>query len=286
MSEVIKFLSAVLGHWQGYVTGGIVTGLIYTIERLTEWKMPRWMFAALSLGIFLLVSFFLAWRDQYREALQVPVLKTQVVDRDKQISDLKERPPQIQVSMPPVVFPPQMAYVALNSIGLSAQDYRIGGRLGVLPECKNISASVMAENVSCDNVVGIIDSRPDADRKSVAVPASEDDAWGQFIKATSSPASNRDRQINKRSLGPNETSLTPIFSPVITEQIDQAFRDGTKVPAYLGRYSWEDGTGKHTYEVCKWLQMYPGFFAAPGVISPRVFLLWQGCEHHNGLKKK
>jgi hypothetical protein len=110
MSEIITFVLAVPSHWQGYVTGGIVTGLIYTFERLTDWKMSRRMFAALSLGVFLLVSFFLAWRDQYREALQVPVLREQIEDRDKTIKDLKEKPPQVQVNIPGTVvnFPSQI----------------------------------------------------------------------------------------------------------------------------------------------------------------------------------
>jgi hypothetical protein len=67
VSKILIFIWAVVSHWQSYVTG-VVTGIIFFIERVTNWKMPRSAFAAIFGGVFLLVSFFLAWKDQYEEA--------------------------------------------------------------------------------------------------------------------------------------------------------------------------------------------------------------------------
>src|SRR5208337_757314 len=101
LSNISAFIWAVLSHWQSYLTGGVVTAVIGLIERFSNWKMPRKWYAILFVGVFLLVSFFLAWRDQYQIAQTVPGLEQKVKDQDQIIQGLKERPPQI--NMPPAI---------------------------------------------------------------------------------------------------------------------------------------------------------------------------------------
>jgi hypothetical protein len=88
--EVIKFIGAVISHWQAYATGGVVTGLIAVVERLSGWQMPKKAYAAIFLGAFLFVFFFLAWRDEFERANNLQ-------------HTLNQRPsqPQVQVNMPP-----------------------------------------------------------------------------------------------------------------------------------------------------------------------------------------
>jgi hypothetical protein len=144
-SDIIVFAIAVVSHWQGYVTGGAVTGLVALVERLSGWTMPKKFYAALYVGVFLVVSFFLAWREQYRAALDVPTLQAQVQDRDRTIADLKQRPQQPVIVMPSNA-PAQGAYVMARKMVISP--YEIGKNIAMSSECVNVT-NVPANDVSC-----------------------------------------------------------------------------------------------------------------------------------------
>src|SRR5271157_5391479 len=281
MFEIITFLVAVLSHWQGYVTGGVVTGLIYTIERLTEWKMSRRVFAAMSLGVFLLVSFFLARRGQYRDALQVPVLQAQLENRDKTIKERKEKPAQVQVNMPaPVVnIPSQMAYMSSSDLGIVVSSYKIGGNLAVSGTCKNISPSVIAEDVGCVRALRLVPTKLNPINQPIVTEAVQEKQYREFEKTLAT------LPIGRKSYGPGESGFNTVFSPVIDQQLDADFRSGSKTVLFLADYSWKDATGKHTNEVCTWLQIYPGMFSGLGTLSPNVVVTWNNCAKHNGLRK-
>jgi hypothetical protein len=96
LHDLARFVVAVVSHWQAYVTGGAVTGVVTLIERLTAWKLPKWAFAALFVGVFLLASFFLTWRDEYLRANTLQ-------------ATLNQHPvqPQFQINIPPITLPPQ-----------------------------------------------------------------------------------------------------------------------------------------------------------------------------------
>jgi hypothetical protein len=66
--DLFAFLISYLSHWQSYATGGVVTGLIAVVERLSGKQLTKKMYAAIFIGIFSLAAFFLAWRDQYTRA--------------------------------------------------------------------------------------------------------------------------------------------------------------------------------------------------------------------------
>jgi hypothetical protein len=150
LPEILIFIRAVVSHWQSYVTGGVVTGIVVFVERVFDWKMPKWAFVAVFGGVFLLVSFFLAWKEQYHEAQQVPGLQAQLQTKDAEIGKLKEQPPQVQVNVPGTVvnFPPQMAHMA-SSPELGLADPQIGSPIVVNVTCKNLSLTITAENATC-----------------------------------------------------------------------------------------------------------------------------------------
>jgi hypothetical protein len=99
LREIGQFGVAVLSHWQAYVTGGTVTGIIAVTERLSGKSLPKKAYAAVFLGFFLLVSFFLAWDDEHHRA-------------DKLQASLDAKPPAlIQVILPPITVPPAQVII-------------------------------------------------------------------------------------------------------------------------------------------------------------------------------
>jgi len=281
MSEVLKFVGAVIGHWQGYVTGGVVTGLIYTVERLTNWKLKRWMFAVLSLGVFLLVSFFLAWRDQYREALLVPVLKSQLEDKDRTIKELREKPAQVQVNLPPPVvsFPPEMAYLGSDSIDLA--NYKLGEYIAVGTTCRNLSQSIPAQRAQCIRRGFIVDAVPNLQNQPTVTVAVQEKMYNEFEKGLV-PL----RVGNVMTYGPGEHRFGTAYPAMLDEKLDGSLRAGTKTVLFFAEYSWQDGVGTHANEVCAWLQAGSGASGlfTPGVSGLNKDIVWNYCRHHNGLQ--
>lgn len=84
--DLISFLAAVVTHWQAYATGGVVAAVVNAFERLTKLRLTKKAYFGLFLVTFLLVAFFLAWRDErtsVREANKI------VQTRDTEIAQLK-----------------------------------------------------------------------------------------------------------------------------------------------------------------------------------------------------
>lgn len=80
MAEVLQFVLAVLGHWQAYVTGGVLTAGITVIERWRG-KPFSWRVFAIFLTIFLLVAFFLTWHDEH-SALGIAVAARDALEKE------------------------------------------------------------------------------------------------------------------------------------------------------------------------------------------------------------
>jgi hypothetical protein len=91
--ELWTFVVAVVSHWQGYATGGVITGLIAVIERLSGKQLSKKAYAAIFLGGFLLVSFFLTWRGEYERANGLQTVLNQ--------KPLQQAAPSVQVNVPP-----------------------------------------------------------------------------------------------------------------------------------------------------------------------------------------
>ena len=67
-SDLISFSLAFLSHWQSYATGGIVTGLIGVVERLSAKQLSKKAYAAVFIAAFSYAACFMAWRDEFRRA--------------------------------------------------------------------------------------------------------------------------------------------------------------------------------------------------------------------------
>ena len=279
MSDLPAFVVAVVSHWQSYITGGIATALVVVVERLSDWRMSRKWFAVIFLGVFLLVSFFLTWRDQYHIALTVPVLQAELQKRDQEIQNLKANPPHVEVNVPtPVVnIPPEMAYIAAHDVGIVLDQYKIGGHLAVSGGCKNISPTTVAEKVGCAEGVRVVPTHPNALNQPIVTTDVEEREYKQFQR----DISNRVDQV---TFGPGESNFVTVFSPKVDEALDDAFRAGTKTILFLASYDWVDGQGKHTNETCEWLQNYSGLFSGPGALAANPVITWHYCTNHNGLK--
>jgi hypothetical protein len=271
--DIGNFIVAVVSHWQSYVTGGVITGLIGVVERLSEWRMPKWAYASTFLGVFLLVSFFLAWREQYQEAQKLPALESQLQEKDKTIQQLKEKPPQVQVNIPG-----QMAYMSSTDIGVVLDSYRIGGNFVVSTTCKNLSTSVVAEDAACVRGLRVVSTKLNAQKQPVVTTEVQDATYRQFQKDIASI------DVERRPYGPGESFFASVATPPVDEKLDAALRAGSKTVLYVGEYSWKDGLGPHTNEICAWLQIYPGMFSGPGALARNASITWNHCKGHDGLQ--
>lgn len=68
LRDIGRFAVAVVWHWQGLVTGGVITALVLLYVVVFDHQFSRETYLLLFLGIFLPMSGFLAWRDEHRKA--------------------------------------------------------------------------------------------------------------------------------------------------------------------------------------------------------------------------
>src|SRR6266481_696 len=65
LEDIARFIWAVMSMWQAYMTGGIVIASLGIYERITNKTISLRTFI-IGVAAFLLVAFFMVWRDQYR----------------------------------------------------------------------------------------------------------------------------------------------------------------------------------------------------------------------------
>src|SRR5438132_12368610 len=92
LHDFVVFLVSFVSHWQSYVTGGVVTGLIQVVERLTSKTLSKRAYFFVFVVSFSIVAFFMAWREQYERAERAQS-DLQALKRNQQ--------PSIQVNVPP-----------------------------------------------------------------------------------------------------------------------------------------------------------------------------------------
>jgi hypothetical protein len=68
LGDIRRFIVAVVQHWQGLLTGGIITAGVVLYVVVSGHNLARWIYLVLFLGIFFLMSCFLAWRDEHQRA--------------------------------------------------------------------------------------------------------------------------------------------------------------------------------------------------------------------------
>lgn len=92
MSDILLFIWAVLGHWQAWLTGGLVIAVFTVVERYREkafsWKVFAWFPAA-----FLLVAFYLTWHDEHvaltKAVSEKATLETRLSEKDRSMAAAK-----------------------------------------------------------------------------------------------------------------------------------------------------------------------------------------------------
>ncbi len=161
MSDLGFFLLAMWGKWQALLTGGVLAVLVMLIERVRK-KPLSWATFGTIMGIALLWSCFLAWRDEHatlirltnQERMETDKLngdigelradlkaaRTSSVEKDKRIADLQllldQRPKEQR--LPPItirqVLPPstERAWLVIGGIApdFSATPFKIDVTIG------------------------------------------------------------------------------------------------------------------------------------------------------------
>jgi hypothetical protein len=105
--DIGRFTVGVISHWQGYATGGVVTAIIGIVERLSGKQLGKRAYASIFLGLFLLVSFFLTWQDEYKRAddLQAKLDAKPIAPVAIQMPAINIPPAQVMIQ-PPTPLPP------------------------------------------------------------------------------------------------------------------------------------------------------------------------------------
>jgi hypothetical protein len=258
------FLQAVWVHAITLAAGCVVTVVLGIIEKRV---LRRPISLRVEIGILLAFVFFAcfqAWRDQYEIAAKV-----------------NQAPPiQItnQVTVPPapapiVNFPAQMAYVASSDLDFQGAQLKVGEHISVRSWCKNISPSIPAENVTCFRGAFVVDTTPNAANQPMVEESVQNKTYVKFERRIAPIKGLTD------TYGPGESRWgTGYTESVFDNTLAKAFEAGTKTILFAGEYRWHDGTGKHSNQVCAWVQM------GPDVSSGKSPVVWNYCLHHNGLK--
>ena len=66
MREFGVFMSSVLNHWIAWGTGSFAVLVLWILDSIYHWKIPKWLLLTF-LAIGLLISIYQAWLDQYTE---------------------------------------------------------------------------------------------------------------------------------------------------------------------------------------------------------------------------
>lgn len=279
--DIGRFVLAVVGHWQSYATGGVITGVIAVVERLSGKTLPKKAYGAIFIGVFLLAAFFLAWQDEYHRANDFDAqLRAKPSNPTILLNVPQQAPPQVNVNVPPPVvnIPAQMAYMTSTDVGIVAPNYKIGGNWAITQTIKNISTSSVAENAANIQGIRIADARPNVYKQPIVTETTEEQIYRQFQKDISTETPQR------RTYGPGETAFATVFSETIDDLLDKDFREGSKTIIFFSKQTWRDALGWHENDVCEWLQLYPQMFVGTGALASNAQIVWHHCAKHNGLK--
>jgi hypothetical protein len=96
LTEIGLCAAAVFGYWQSYVTGGGITAVVALYEKLSGHTLPRSAYLVMFLAVFVPMSLFLAWREEYQQAQLLDDRRRQQQTAD-QYAPLLERGRSIMV---------------------------------------------------------------------------------------------------------------------------------------------------------------------------------------------
>jgi hypothetical protein len=223
--------------------------------------------------LFIFLACFGAWNAQYNAAKPAPVQPIQV--------NIPPQPaPQVQITVPPPNIPPEMAYFGSGGPVIIAR-YALGQYIAINVLCRNFSQLVPAQKAVCWLKSFIIDTKPNSQNQLVVPVPIQDEMYKQFEKSL-----EKSRDTFTTTLGPSESHFGTTQPALLDEKLDTALRAGTKTILLTAEFDWQDGVGKHTNQLCEWLELGPevsGVFAGPGMLMPGGNTVWNRCLHYNGL---
>ena len=50
MAEAVDFGALVLHHWIALLTGGVLALVVFLIDKLTDWRLPKWLYVFVVTG--------------------------------------------------------------------------------------------------------------------------------------------------------------------------------------------------------------------------------------------
>src|SRR5438128_615387 len=144
-----QFIWTVLSHWQAYMTGGIVMAAMFVYERLTQ-KTVSVRVVIGGIIAFLLVAFFMAWRDQNKQLERV----TKDLERTKQDLDTERKK---------VAGPELKGRIEMTSFGYNPNLPEVNGTIAIVASIRNTGAPSIVELWDCSVAIpgkGTINGRP------------------------------------------------------------------------------------------------------------------------------
>jgi len=70
VTEFGIWLAAVIWHWQGLVTGGVITATLEVWRQLGRRPLSRKWYVVVFIAGYFFIASFLAWRDEYRAVVR------------------------------------------------------------------------------------------------------------------------------------------------------------------------------------------------------------------------
>ena len=159
------------------------------------------------------------------------------------VKGLKDKPPVVEVNVPPALNPPpvkQRATMGIPDYNGVKFDYNPQSGWWVNLLCQNMGTSAVAKNVVCTTSTEKVPAINRAPTKQTL-----QGVWMRFSKLVTHPAPSVDLEPGKGIWGSFGLDM---------HDIDPALISGDKVIVLAGTISYSDDLGRHRKEYCRWSQ--------------------------------
>ena len=83
-SPIFVFVRAVIGHWRVFVTGGVITGVLWLLQGI-GYITPHWIYWTVA-ALGLLAACYRAWLDEHRRVITLTdQSKSRVAERKREL---------------------------------------------------------------------------------------------------------------------------------------------------------------------------------------------------------
>lgn len=273
LRDIWVFAVAVISHWAAYLTGGVVTALVVAIERLTDWKMSKKWFVIIFCGVFILVSFFLTWREEFQRANGLQV-------------KLNQQPtqPQVQVNVPQA---PPTTVIVQTTHGdselpdfLQLQTVEFSKELDIVAENRKVGLNFIYKNGGKHPIrnrlyyeqIGVISGEGDLGftKPEKVFRARFDRDRKEALHQDSKSSAQNTNEIGVDQIVYRSVQSTPLSAAQVL-----GITTGTTRIYAITWVTWKDVKGRPgSLSSCRWLQ------------SPQSqqlvnnLLVWHSCDEH------